>query len=43
MKEFKDNNSYYQIFSYSVLQFIIVIYTKMNNVKKILYESISVN
>ena len=43
MKEFKDNNSYYQIFSDSVLQFIIVIYTKMNNVKKILYESISVN
>ena len=43
MKEFKDNNSYYQIFSDSVLQFIIVIYTKMNNVEKILYESISVN
>ena len=43
MKEFKDNNSYYQIFSDSVLQFIIVIYTKMNNVKKILYESICMN
>ena len=37
------NNSHYQIFSETVLQFIIIIYTNTNRNKKILYESICMN
>ena len=37
------NNSHYQIFSETVLQFIIIIYTNMNRNKKILYKSICMN
>ena len=37
------NHSYYQTFSESVLQFIIIIYTNTNRNKKILYKSICMN
>jgi len=40
MLKIQVNNSYYQIFSETVLQFIIIIYTNTNKNKKILYESI---
>ena len=43
MLKIKGNNSYYQIFSETVLQFIIIIYTNTNKNKKILYDQYCMN
>ena len=43
MWKIQGNNSYYQTFSESVLQFIIIIYTNTNRGKKIIYELICMN
>ena len=38
MLKIQGNNSYCQIFSEAVLQFIIIIYTNTNKNKKIIYD-----
>ena len=43
MLKIQGNNSYYHIYSETVLQFIIVIYTNTNRNKKILYDQYCMN
>ena len=43
MLKIQGNNSYYQIFSETVLQFIIIIHTNTNKNKKILYDQYCMN
>ena len=43
MLKIQVNNSYYQIFKETVLQFIIIIYTNTSKNKKILYDQYCMN